>query len=113
MENLLGSYKRGKFLQGLFGKAVKEYGKSDEALKQSLGVKYRTFLSRRKFQLVCKTQSSVFNAEKEIWMPRNISCQGFQVSLPQMASDDKVDKFVKRLNIGHVCDMTGPLRQRI
>ena len=105
MEKLLGSYKRGKFLQGMFGKAVMEYGKIEEALKQALSLKYQSFLSRRKFQLVCNIQSSVFNAEKNIWVPRNVSCAGVSVSLPRLASDDRVDKFVKSLNIGYVTDI--------
>ena len=82
-----------------------EYGKSEEALKQALSLKYQSYLSRRKFQLVCNIQSSVFNAEKNIWVPRNVSCAGVSVSLPRLASDDRVDKFVKSLNIGYVTDI--------
>ena len=69
MDKLIGSYKRGKYLEGVFGKAVSDFSNSEEALKQAVAIKYKNFLSRRKFKLICKTQSSVFNAHKEIWLP--------------------------------------------
>ena len=103
MEIFLKGYKRGRFLQGIFGKAMKEYANSEEALKQAVAMKYQAFLSRRKFQFICKTQSSVFNAEQNVWVPRNINSAGVNVSLPRIVSDEKVDKFVKSLDIGHVC----------
>ena len=105
MEKLISSYKRGRFLQGVFGKAMKEYGSSEEALKQAVSMKYQAFLSRRKFQLICKTQSSVFNAEKDVWLPRKVKCAGFNLCIPRIASDEKVDRFVKSLDIGHVCEI--------
>lgn len=103
MEKLITCYERGRFLQGVFGKAMKEYGTSEEALKQAVSIKYQAFLSRRKFQLICKTQSSVFNAEEDVWLPRNVKCAGVNVTIPRIASDEKIDKFVKSLDIGHVC----------
>ena len=45
MENFLGTYKRGRFLQGVFGKAVKGFGNSEGALKQAVAMKYQAFLS--------------------------------------------------------------------
>ncbi|KAL9959485.1 hypothetical protein ACROYT_G032812 [Oculina patagonica] len=45
MEKFIGSYKRGRFLQGVFGRAMKEYGNSEEALKQAVAMKYQAFLS--------------------------------------------------------------------
>ncbi|PFX26930.1 hypothetical protein AWC38_SpisGene8401 [Stylophora pistillata] len=96
---------RGRFLQGVFGKAMKEYGTSEEALKQAVSIKCQAFLSRKKFQLICKTQSSVFNAEEDVWLPRNVKCAGVNVTIPRIASDEKVDKFVKSLDIGHVCEI--------
>ena len=102
MDKLIGSYKRGKYLEGVFGKAVSDFSNSEEALKQAVAMKYKNFLSRRKFKLICKTQSSVFNAVKEIWLPRNIRCLDSDISLPKIASDLKVDRFVKGLDIGQV-----------
>ena len=90
VEKLVCRYKRRKFLQGMFGKAMTEYGNSEEALKQAASLKFQSFLSRRTFELVCRIQSSVFNAEKDIWMPRNASCAGVKISLPRITSDDRV-----------------------
>ena len=45
MENFLGTYKRGRFLQGVFRKAVKGFSNSEGALKQAVAMKYQVFLS--------------------------------------------------------------------
>lgn len=105
MEFFFKGYKWGRFLQGIYGKAIKEYGNSEEALKQAVAMKYQAFLFRRKFQFICKTQSSVFNAEQNVWVPRNINSAGVNISLPRIASDEKVDTFVKRLDTGHVSEI--------
>jgi len=108
ISKLMSSYKRGRFIQGIFGKAISEYQKSEEAVKQSVALKYQSFLSRRKYNLVCKTQSSFFNAEKEVWLPRNIKCLGVDLRLPKLSSsDESVDRFVKSLDIGHVTQIPG------
>lgn len=101
IDEVLSGYKRGKYLQETFGKAMKEFQSSPEAIKHAVAIKYQNFLSRRKFDLVCKTQSSYFNRENEIWVPRNVQCLGIEIRLPQAVSDKAVDKFVKDLNIGH------------
>lgn len=44
--------KRGKYMQELYEKAMKEHQASPEALKQAISTKYQNFLSRRKFMLV-------------------------------------------------------------
>lgn len=68
-------------------------------------MKYQAFLSRRKFQLICKTQSFVFNAEQDVWLLRNIRSAGVNISVPRIASDEKVEKFVKSLDIGHASEI--------
>ena len=108
MSKLISTYKRGKFLQGIFGKAVSDYHKSEDAIKQSLALKYQSFLSRRKYNLVCKTQNSFFSADKEVWLPRNMKCLGVDLRLPKLSvSDESVDRFVKSLDIGHVTQLPG------
>ena len=95
IDKLISSYKRGKYLQGVFGKAVKRFNNfNKEALKQAVAVKFQNYLSRRKFNLVCKMQSSVYDAEQEVWLPRNIKCMDAEIALPN-GSDLKVDHFVK------------------
>ena len=68
-------------------------------------MKFQNYLSRRKFNLVCKMQSSVYDAEQEVWLPRNIKCMDAEIALPNV-SDLKVDHFVKSLVIGHVCQIS-------
>ena len=106
IDKLISSYKRGKYLQGVFGKAVKRFNNfNKEALKQAVAVKFQNYLSRRKFNLVCKMQSSVYDAEQEVWLPRNIKCLDAEIALPNV-SDLKVNHFIKSLDIGHVCQIS-------
>ena len=103
MDKLISGLKRGKYLQGLFDKTMKGYQNSDEALKQAVFMKYQNFLSRRKYALVCKTQSSVFDPNSDLWVPRNIKCLGLDLRVPNIAiSDKQVENFVRSLDIGHV-----------
>ena len=67
LDKLISSYNRGRYLQGIIGKAVKDYNKSEDTIKKAVGIKYQTFLSRRKYMFVCKTQNSVFDPDKELW----------------------------------------------
>ena len=97
----MSGYKRGKYLQKTLGKAMKDFQSSPESIKHAVAMKYQNFLSRRKFNFVCKTQSSYFNGENEVWIPRNVQCLGINIRVPQAVSDNVVDKFVKDLNIGH------------
>ena len=78
---------------------------NQEALKQAVAMKFQNYLSRHKFNLVCKMQSSVYDAEQEVWLPRNIKCMDAEIALPNV-SDLKVDHFVKSLDIGHVCQIS-------
>ena len=83
---------------------------NQDAIKQSLALKYQSFLSRRKYNLVCKKQNSFFSADKEVWLPRNIKCLGVDLRLPKLSvSDESVDRFVKSLDIGHVTQLPGVL----
>ena len=66
-------------------------------------MKYQNFLSRRKYALVCKTQSSVFDPNSELWVPRNMECLGLDLRVPCITISDKgVEHFVRSLDIGHV-----------
>ena len=76
-----------------------------EALKQAVAMKFQNYLSRHKFNLVCRMQSSVYDAEQEVWLPRNIKCLDAEIALPNV-SDLKVDHFVKSLDIGDVCQIS-------
>ena len=103
MKTLIGNYKRGKFLQNVVTHALKEYHESDQSLKQAIAFKYQNFLSRRKFNLLCKTQSSAFDADQEVWVPRNMKVLGKDVKIaPDHISYESIDKLVKSLDIGHI-----------
>ena len=65
-EKIFTSYKRGKYLEGIFVKSVTEFNTSEDSLKQAVALRYQNYLSRRKFKLICKTQSSVYDADKQI-----------------------------------------------
>ena len=102
LDKLISSYKRGRYLQGIFGKAIKDYNKSEDAIKKAVAIKYQNFLSRRKCMFVCKTQNSAFDPYKELWVPRNFKCLGVNVRFPSLVSQDKVENFIKALDIGFV-----------
>ena len=52
LDKFISSYKRGKYIQGVFGKAIKEYSLSDDALKKAVATKYQNFLSHRRYNFV-------------------------------------------------------------
>ena len=80
---------------------------SPTVVKQAVATKYHNHLSRRKYTLVCRTQSSFFDPGSETWLPRNISCAGIDLRLPKLACDSAVEKFVNSLNIGHITQLPG------
>lgn len=100
-------YKRGNFLKKIFNNAVNTYQMSPEAVRQAVATKYQNHLSRRKYTLVCRTQSSYFDPESETWLPRNASCMGIALRLPKSACNSVVDKFVNSLDIGNVTQLPG------
>ena len=103
IDEFICNYKRGRYLKGLLDKAVKEHNSTVDALHQAVAVKYQNFLSRRKFNLLCKTQASAFDPDKEVWVPRNVKVLGVDIrNNVGCISNERVDKFVKDLDIGHV-----------
>ena len=72
---LIVMYKRGNHLKKIFSNAMN--------MPQAVATKYQNHLSRRKYTLVCRTQSSFFDPESETWLPRNISCAGIDLRLPK------------------------------
>jgi hypothetical protein len=108
MEDMIGNYRRGRYSEGIVSKTVKELTESTNSLNNAVSLKYNNFLSRRKFNLLCKTQSSVFDTDKEAWVPRNVKCLGVDVQLSlSNVSNESIEKFVKSLDIGCVCQIPG------
>ena len=83
MENLIGNYRIGKYVEGIVRKTVKDYTQSKNTLSEAINLKYTNFLSRRKFNVLCKTQSSVFDPNKNVWVPRNVKCMDIDIQLSQ------------------------------
>ena len=114
MENLIAKYNRGRYLEGIIKKTVKELTEANSSLNDAISLKYKNFLSRRKNNLLFKRQSSVFDTDKEVWVPRNVKCLGFDVQFSlSNISNERVEKFVKTLDIGCVCqipDVSGVTR---
>ena len=97
--------RRGSQLKKIFNNAMNKYQMSPEALQKALATKYQNHLSRRKFVLVCRTQSSYFNAVSETCLPRNVNCMGIDLRLPKSVSNCAADAFVKALDIGDITEL--------
>lgn len=89
---------------------MKEHQASLETLNQAIACKYKNFLSQRKFNLVCKTQSSYYILEPKVWVPRDFMSVGLDLRAPRLASHTAVEKFVKELNIGMVSQIPNATR---
>ena len=106
IKKLFTSYKRAKYLEGIFGKSTTESNKSEDALKPAVALKYQNYLSRGKMKLTCKTQSSVYDADRQLWLPRNVKCLDVDIALPKITSNEKIDKFIKGLDIGNISQIS-------
>ena len=102
VEHLITNYKKGRFLQGHFNTLTKKFESSDIALRQALVLKYNNYLSTRKYRFQCKTLNSLFDPDKETWIPRNKKVSDGEFCMPKLVSLDKLDKFAKNIDIGHV-----------
>ena len=72
IEKLLLSYKRGKFLEKIYGKFTNVLEKGDIGLKKALAKKYYAYLSRRKYNFMCRVQKSMFDPLTETWSANTI-----------------------------------------
>lgn len=106
MEKLILSYKRGKFLEKLYGKFTSVLEKSETSLKKAVAKKYHCHLSRRKFTMMCKIQKAAFTESGEAanyiqYGDCNIKMRSVSVS------HQTVDSFVKSLDIGEIHQLPG------
>ena len=82
---------------------MKDYAQSKSKLSEAINIKYTNFLSRRKYNVLRKTQSSVYDPNKNVWVPRNAKCLGIDIQLSlSYTSNESIEKFVKTLDIGCV-----------
>ncbi|KAI8493299.1 hypothetical protein Bbelb_293030 [Branchiostoma belcheri] len=102
IDEFLAHYKKGKYMQCKWNEITKKFESSDEALKQALAMKYRGFMSRRKYNVQCKTLSSVFDPNKAVWLPRNVRIDGIDITSIRQLSHGKLDRFVKSIDVGQI-----------
>ena len=109
MEKLLLEYKKGKFVEKLYGNFSTSFKNSKQALDQAVAKKYACFLSRRKFNFMCKIQSSTFNQDEQKWSSSKVISYGDKkINLKDRSlSDNAVKKFVDSLDIGDIHPIPG------
>ena len=96
MEKLLHNYKRGKFLEKLYGRFSGSFQKGDVGMNKALAQKYLSFMSRRKYIFQCKLQSCMFDKESDSWKPNSISYGDYNINLKTATiSHSAIEKFVK------------------
>lgn len=109
IEQLITNFKNGRFLYGHFNAITKKFESSDAALRQALVLKYNNYLSTRKYRFQCRTLNSLFDPDKETWVPRNKKVDDIKIHVPKLVSLDKLDVFAKSIDIGHVNLVPGGL----
>ena len=103
MEKFIISYKRGKFIEKLYGKFANLDEKSESTMKQALATKYMSHLSRRKYNFICKIQKSIFDPDTQTWANKNISYGDYKINLRTVTvSHGAIEKFVNNLDIGEI-----------
>ncbi|XP_078680446.1 uncharacterized protein LOC144915706 [Branchiostoma floridae x Branchiostoma belcheri] len=100
VDKFITEYRKGKYLQGKFNSLTKKFESSDQSINQAIALKYRGFLSRRKYDVQCRTLTSVFDPNKKVWLPRSVKVDGVDVRSMRQLSHYKLDRFVKSIDIG-------------
>ena len=98
LENLMLDYKKGKFMEKLYG----HFNESlrGETMKEAVASKFQLSLSRRKFNFLYKVKSQRYDPETEKWNGKSISNGDKKMNLHNLSiSDDKVTNFVNSLDI--------------
>ena len=72
IEKYFLSYKRGKFVETLYGNFSDTFTKSPASMNQAVAMKYAGYLSRRKFDFFCKIQKLTFDPENQKWCQKEI-----------------------------------------
>ena len=108
IEKFVLEYKKGKFIEKLYGNFTSAYYKSDQAMNQSIAAKYAGHLSRRKFNFFGKIQKSTFDPDTQQWGQKNINYGGKVIKLfERTLSDNAVQKFICSLDIGDIHPIPG------
>lgn len=78
MEKITLSYKRGNVFKDLYGKLSQD---NTLKLNQAIATKYQTYLSRRKYDYICKIQSATFVPDKQQWITNCVSYGDLHLSI--------------------------------
>ena len=107
LEKFLVDFKKGKFIEKVQGKFTNVIEKSDAALKKALAVKYATYMSRRKYDLMCKIQKSIFSNDGD-GVAKPISYGEHELDLKTaVISHHRVDQLAKEIDIGEIHTIAG------
>ena len=71
IEKFIVSYRCGKFIETLYGKSSDKHFHSENSMTRALAMKYQTFMSRRKFEFICKIQKISFDIDTQKWSITN------------------------------------------
>ena len=98
-EKALHEYKKGKFMQKLYGNFNEST--NTESMNEAVASKFQLSLSRRKFTYLYKVKSKIYDPETEKWSNKSISYGDKKINLNNMSlSDHKVMNFVNEMDIG-------------
>ena len=99
---LIASHNRGIFLEKLQGKSSNVLDKSVN-IKKAIATKYMTYLSHRKYELLCKIQKTAFESTEDNCIQNSVSYGPVNINLKNTnISHSSLDKFVKSLDKGQV-----------
>ena len=109
LEKLILSYKRGRFLEGLFGKFKGKSDCDELNLKKAVATKYVNYLSRRKYNVLCKIQKYCYDSVSETWGKDDIISYG-DISMARKISTishKSLKDFVDQIDIGSTHQIPG------
>ena len=108
IEKFIVSYRRGKFIEKLYSKFSDKHFHSEDSMKRALPMKYQTFMSRRKFEFICKIQKRCFDIETQEWRKNSITYGDYNLNLKTASVSNRiVELFVRSLDIGDVSIIPG------
>lgn len=107
IQKMILSFKRGKFLEKLYGKFSCKLEKSESSLKKAVAQKFHGHLSRRKFAMICKIQKSSFS-EDGMNTANSVNYGDCNIRMRSVTvNHNAVDKFVKSLDMGDIHQLPG------
>ena len=108
IEKFFMGYKRGKFIEKLYGKFSDININSETSMKRAIALKYETYMSRRKYEFVCRIQKKTFDVSSQTYTKNFITYGDYNINLKTSSVSNKnVEAFVKSLYIGDLNILPG------